>query len=330
MKSRQAVVDLVKSWDGLKESDGSYKKIIDIYNSYSGKLPRNTKMVYGWPWCACTWSALAIALGYTDIMPLEISCPLIIEEAKKMGCWVESDSYVPQPGDAVLYDWQDNGVGDNTGSADHIGTVIESYPSSGYFVVEEGNYSTAKKVAKRTMSVNGRYIRGFIVPKYDIVETATPGINSGLSVTEVAREVIAGKWGDGDVRKQKLTVAGYDAKEVQAEVNRILNTPSVKPVEKVVESTAPAPSTSVKAITATCKARNFDSKVSGTYVTTDALYCRNDAGTNKKALCLIPKGTKVKCYGYYTTFNGVKWLYIQFTLNGIVYTGFSSNSFLTR
>ena len=35
---------------------------------------------------------------------------------------------------------------------------------------------------------------------------------------------------------------------------------------------------------------------------------------NKKALCKIPAGTKVKCYGYYTMANGVKWLYIQFVL----------------
>ena len=41
-------------------------------------------MEYSWPWCACTWSALAIKLGYTDIMPIEISCPELIIAAKKM------------------------------------------------------------------------------------------------------------------------------------------------------------------------------------------------------------------------------------------------------
>lgn len=46
----------------------------------------------------------------------------------------------------------------------------------------------------------------------------------------------------------------------------------------------------------------------GEYKTTAVLYCRNDAGTNKKAICKIPAGTKVKCYGYYTMANGVKWL----------------------
>ena len=42
------------------------------------------------------------------------------------------------------------------------------------------------------------------------------------SVTEIAKEVIAGKWGNGSERKQKLTQAGYDYDKVQAEVNKLL------------------------------------------------------------------------------------------------------------
>lgn len=70
-----------------------------------------------------------------------------------MGCWQENDAYVPSPGDAILYDWQDNGFGDNSGNPDHVGTVIEVHKESGYMVIEEGNYSNAVK--KRTLSING-------------------------------------------------------------------------------------------------------------------------------------------------------------------------------
>jgi len=42
------------------------------------------------------------------------------------------------------------------------------------------------------------------------------------SITEIANEVIAGKWGSGAVRKSKLKKAGYDYDKVQAEVNKIL------------------------------------------------------------------------------------------------------------
>ena len=101
-KSRQAVVNLVESWDGKKESNGSHKSIIDLYNDFfekicAGKFPRGIRMRYDWAWCACTWSALAAALRYESIMPMEISCYYLIEEAKKMGCWQENDAYVPSP-----------------------------------------------------------------------------------------------------------------------------------------------------------------------------------------------------------------------------------------
>ena len=42
------------------------------------------------------------------------------------------------------------------------------------------------------------------------------------SVDEVAREVIAGKWGNGADRKARLTQAGYDYNTVQARVNQLL------------------------------------------------------------------------------------------------------------
>jgi len=41
-------------------------------------------------------------------------------------------------------------------------------------------------------------------------------------ITEIAKEVIQGKWGNGSVRKTKLTSAGYNYNAVQKEVNRLL------------------------------------------------------------------------------------------------------------
>lgn len=43
------------------------------------------------------------------------------------------------------------------------------------------------------------------------------------SISELAVEVINGKWGNGGTRKQSLTNAGYDYQVVQNEVNRLLN-----------------------------------------------------------------------------------------------------------
>ena len=42
------------------------------------------------------------------------------------------------------------------------------------------------------------------------------------TLEQIAREVIDGKWGNGRIRKEKLTAAGYDYYAVQTIVNRLL------------------------------------------------------------------------------------------------------------
>ena len=42
------------------------------------------------------------------------------------------------------------------------------------------------------------------------------------SIAEIAQEVLAGLWGDGSERKEKLICAGYDYNAVQAEINQLL------------------------------------------------------------------------------------------------------------
>lgn len=320
---RDDVVNLARSWIGKNEADGSYKSIIDIYNLFSGPLPRGIKMQYGWAWCACTWSAIAIKLGYTKIMPIEISCGYLIEKAKEMGIWVENDGYVPKIGDAILYDWDDNGIGDDVGWPDHIGIVEYVNKPSGYFIVIEGNYNDSVK--KRTMSINGRYIRGFIAPKYDSNGGGPVADTVVKSNDTIAKEVIAGVWGSGEDRKKTLTTFGYDYNEIQKLVNQKLNGSAVTS-NKSSDSTQPIK----KRIKADCSAKEKSKTMAGTYKTTADLYCRNDAGTNKKALCLIPKGTKVQNYGYYNVSNGVKWPSIQVVLDGVEYTGFCCMTYLER
>ncbi|MFQ8996497.1 MAG: lysozyme, partial [Agathobaculum sp.] len=46
--------------------------------------------------------------------------------------------------------------------------------------------------------------------------------SSAKTVAEVAQEVIAGKWGNGDVRRAAIEKAGYSFAEVQNAVNAIL------------------------------------------------------------------------------------------------------------
>lgn len=159
---RSKVVDQIKAWVGCKESDGSHKKIIDIYNSHK-PLARGYKVKYTDEWCATTVSAVAIKLGYTAIIPTECSCTKMIELLKKIGAWEENDAHRPQPGDILFYDWDDDGKGDDKNGPEHVG-IVEKV-SGNTITVIEGNYKQA--VTRRNIEVNGKYIRGYGVPKYD-------------------------------------------------------------------------------------------------------------------------------------------------------------------
>lgn len=248
MITREMIVFQAKKWLGCNEKDGSFKVIIDTYNTQK-VLPRNYKMRYTDEWCACFVSSVSIVCGATGIIPTECSCSKMIDAHKKLGTWVENDAYIPAPGDLILYDWQDtSGTKDNTGAVEHIGIV--EMVQDGIITIIEGNKGEA--VARRKIEVNGKYIRGFIVPKYPVdidklaqevldgkwgngaerkkalgenYEAVQKRVNELVAeekLVKVAKEVIAGKWGNGLVRKAKLTAAGYNASKVQAKVNELL------------------------------------------------------------------------------------------------------------
>ena len=163
MKTAKMFVEQALKWKGKNESDGSHKEIIDVYNSQK-TLPRNYKVKYTDAWCATFVSAVSVKLGFTDILPPECSCEQMINLHKKMGTWIEDENRTPNVGDICFYDWGDgNAKNQNVGWCDHVGIVIDV--SRETFTVLEGNYSNSVK--ERTVEINGRYLRGFAVPKYD-------------------------------------------------------------------------------------------------------------------------------------------------------------------
>lgn len=52
--------------------------------------------------------------------------------------------------------------------------------------------------------------------------TAVSGTSAKKTVEQIAREVIAGDWGNGADRKKRLTAAGYDYEAIQKAVNNLL------------------------------------------------------------------------------------------------------------
>lgn len=195
---RNKIVKQAQEWLGRNEADGSHKLIIDVYNSHK-PLARGYKVKYTDEWCATFVSAVAIACGYTDIIPTECSCPKMIELLKAKNSWMENDSYVPAPGDLLMYDWDDtNKNAENTGSPNHVG-IVEKVENN-IMTIIEGNYKNA--VTRREVAINGQYIRGFGIPKYDQKKEETNKKSTILRKGSKGEEV--------EDLQRKLISLGYD------------------------------------------------------------------------------------------------------------------------
>lgn len=238
---RQKVVSTALAWLGTREYSAKHQEMLDIYNSQS-PLPRGTRMLASWPWCAAFVSTVSLQCGLRDIMPTECGCPGMVRLYQELGRWVEDDAYVPSPADVVFYDWQDSATNyattDNIGHPDHVGIVLDCDGKN--MTIIEGNNANA--VNKRVLAVNDRFIRGFGIPDYASKadgaepqpeptpepaptpqpEPEKPAEETTVDpfITKTAREVIAGKWGNGQARKDAL--AAWFTKAVQDEVNRLL------------------------------------------------------------------------------------------------------------
>ena len=256
---RNELIKDAESFLGAKQGSAKHKDLINIFNKVK---PDGWAMTYTAFWCAAAASAFAIDTFGVDkakkYFPLSANCGTIITKAKNMGIWVENDAYRPDKGDWILYDWDDSGRGDNKGGPDHVGTVVKVEGSKIYVI--EGNYS--KSVQERELSVNGRYIRGFVTPNYAAMATSS---GKKKSVAVVAQEVIAGKWGTGSTRKARLEAAGYDYAAVQKKVNEILKAKKKKKtitytVKKgdMLSAIATKYGTTVKAIAAENKISNVN------------------------------------------------------------------------
>lgn len=66
-------------------------------------------------------------------------------------------------------------------------------------------------------------------------------------------------------------------------------------------------------------ARSMDKEYVGTYGVVNGLNLRAGAGFKKSVIIPISKGSKVKCYGYYTNVGNNVWLYVSYGK----YTGFA-------
>lgn len=208
---REKIIETANKYKGAAMYSARHKELVKAFNKVkpNGYTAHTTD-----PWCAIAASAWAI-LAYgkntaKEKFPLSASVPDMLKKAKKMMIWHESDKTKPEPGDLILYDWDDSGKGDDKGSPDHVGLVTKTGKND--FTVLEGNKGKGSKCDTRKMKYNGRYIRGFIKPKYNDDSKAEKE-----RIEKLADATMRGEYGNGAARKKKL---GSDYDKVQEEINR--------------------------------------------------------------------------------------------------------------
>lgn len=189
--------DFALQFVGVKQGSSRHKQIIDGYNNGVRPLPRSYRVTYSDSWCATFVSYVLLSCGAINA-PYECSCYYMNKKATENRQIVKT----PKVNDVVIYDWNNNGT------LDHVGIITNINGDT--LTVVEGNKT--KQVGIRTISKKSNEIHSYI----RVSQTATNDI------TPIAKDVIKGKYGNGNERKTALESMGYNYKEIQAKVNELL------------------------------------------------------------------------------------------------------------
>lgn len=109
-------------------------------------------------WCACFVSWVANQAGYidTNVVPRFSGVIQGINWFKAVGEWKEA-GFVPNPGDIIFFDWE------NDGSADHVGIVEKVENNTVHTVEGNSNVDTCRQ---KEYSINSDVIFGYGTPAY--------------------------------------------------------------------------------------------------------------------------------------------------------------------
>lgn len=195
-----------ESYIGVTQGDARHKDLVQKYNAVK-PLPVGYALKETDDWCAAFVTVVADLTNCSKYIGRECGVHRFAQIFKKKGIWIGLKK--PKPGDIIIFDWQKNAW------MDHIG-IVEKLVANKVTVIE-GN--TSKRVARRVYPWNDWRVAGYARPLYS---TASPAIKE-KTIADLARDVIAGKWGNGNERKNQLEKAGHDTELIQKEVNKILS-----------------------------------------------------------------------------------------------------------
>lgn len=323
---RKTVASIMLGWVGGKQGSAIHKEILKIWNDYAKKhgLPQAYE---SYAWCAETASAAYIKAGIGPYVPLSLSCGQLIEQAKKLGIWIENDAHVPKIGDEVIYGWDAPKTGDALGKYyhDHVGIVVSVGKDT--FSVVEGNAGSPSQARQLTRSIDFRYISGFICPDFKtLAKKLTPAASkttvssaatsTAKKVTETAKKIeISGNTytvKKGDTLGVIAEAAGTTAAKL-GEINGIkdLNKISTGQVIKLTKDEYPYKAAYKKTWTVTAeRGLNVRSKP--------------DASSKGNIILAMSPGVKCTCDGYYKKVGSTVWLRVTYQKK----TGWATKTYL--
>ncbi len=177
-------INYVKSIGGV-DTDGYYgKQCMDLYNYYCNNV-------------------LEIQNVGADCAKNILKNPNIMNNVERINNYAE---FVPQKGDIAVF---------TGGTYGHVAICLGEGDVNKFKTIDQ-NWQ-AQKLTEEWHNYTYMAPLVFLRPKNqkNIVELK--------SIEEVAKEVIAQKWGNNPERKERLIAAGYDYNAVQARVNEIIN-----------------------------------------------------------------------------------------------------------
>lgn len=182
MRTASEAIAAVAEWDGTAEYPPGSN--VNWLTEWYGMGPV--------AWCAITMSRTLIAAGFgtaerIDVPGVETTSrkgwayvPYVEQDFAAAGRWFPGGN--PEPGDLVIYDWDDDGWGD------HVG-MVASIDADGSIYAWEGN--TDEGVI-RLKHRSRRYVRGFARPPYEVSPIPQPQQEEDMFTYSTAPDVDGG------------------------------------------------------------------------------------------------------------------------------------------
>lgn len=202
------IIELARAQIGITEMPPNSNNV--KYNTwYYGKPVSGS----AYPWC-CTF--IEWLFKGTNLIKRTASCSDLLR-------WCQANALIvdkPKMGDLVFFNFDNPKV-----LAQHIGIVDKAKGIKDIYSIEgntseKGSQDNGGAVLRKHRT--GKCIVAYARPRYSNAQGTLTNITNHKTNEEIAAEVIAGKWGTGNDRRQRLSNAGYNYQEIQKLVNQIL------------------------------------------------------------------------------------------------------------